>query len=69
MSLLTEIVPKMVNTTTLIKKIVWATQEQNAGVTQINNAIHDLNIAMQHNEPNAEEMATNSVLLAYKLLV
>lgn len=64
MSLLTEIVPKMENTTTLIQKIAWTTQEQNVGVTQINNAIQDLNSTTQHNASNAEELAANSVSLA-----
>jgi len=63
-TLLTEIVPKMEETTRLIQQIAAATQEQNVGVSQINYAIQDLNNTTQRNATNAEEMASSSVSLA-----
>jgi methyl-accepting chemotaxis protein len=64
MKLLTEIVPKMEQTTMLIQQIASATQEQNIGVSQINFAIQDLNDTTQRNATNAEEMANSSFTLA-----
>jgi methyl-accepting chemotaxis protein len=64
MILLSEIVPKMEQTTILIQRIAQATQEQNVGVAQINYAIQDLNDSTQRNATNAEEMASSSVVLA-----
>jgi len=63
MSLLTDIVPKMETTTSLIQKIAVATQEQNTGVSQINYAIQDLNNTTQQNATNAEEMSASAISL------
>jgi methyl-accepting chemotaxis protein len=69
-ALLDEIVPDMEKTLQLVDLINRATIEQNAGVTQINNAIQDMNIATQRNASTSEEMANSSTILtdeAYKL--
>jgi methyl-accepting chemotaxis protein len=63
-ALLTENLPKMDQTTFLIQKIALASQEQNAGVSQINHAIQDLNNSTQYNAANAEEMAGSAISLA-----
>jgi methyl-accepting chemotaxis protein len=64
MSSLSEIVPRMDQTTLLIQRIAQATQEQNVGVSQINTAIQDLNDSTQRNATSAEEMASSSISLA-----
>jgi methyl-accepting chemotaxis protein len=64
MTLLSENLPKMEQTTLLIKKIALATQEQNAGVSQINYAIQDLNQSTQQNATNAEELASSASSLS-----
>jgi methyl-accepting chemotaxis protein len=61
---LKEILPNMEKTTLLVQKIVAATAEQNAGVSQISNAIQDMNLATQHNATDAEEMAQSAVILS-----
>jgi len=61
--LLKNIIPNLEKTTILIQKIVAASSEQNAGVSQINNAIQDLNNSTQINATNAEEMAQSALLL------
>ena len=69
-ALLDEIVPDMEKTLQLVDLINRATIEQNAGVTQINNAIQDMNIATQRNASTSEEMANSSSMLtdeAHKL--
>jgi methyl-accepting chemotaxis protein len=68
LNMLSEIVPKMEQTTMLIKQIAAASQEQNIGVTQINFAIQDLNDTTQRNATGAEEMANSSFSLAEEAL-
>ena len=64
MMLLSDIVPKMDQTTQLVKQIASATQEQSVGVAYINNAIQDINTSTQQNATNAEEMAGSAVSMA-----
>lgn len=64
MLLLKEIVPKMEKTTMLVQKIVSATTEQNAGVSQINNAIQELNNTTQQNATDSERMAQSALDLS-----
>ena len=61
---LKDIVPKMEKTTMLVKKIVAANEEQNAGVSQINMAIQEMNTSTQENATNAEEMAQSALSLS-----
>lgn len=69
-ALLNQIVIDMEKTLQLVDLINRATNEQNAGVTQINNAIQDMNISTQRNASTSEEMANSSIMLtdeAHKL--
>lgn len=68
-ALLEEIVPDMEKTLQLVDLIYKATSEQNAGVTQINNAIQEMNIATQRNATNSEEMSNSSNILADEALM
>lgn len=58
------ILPEMDKTKLLVNKITQATEEQNAGVSQINNAIQELNSSTQINATNAEEMSQSSKSLS-----
>lgn len=62
--LLTDILPKIKSTVSLIKEITAASVEQNAGAEQINAAITELNKVTQENAASAEEIAANSEELA-----
>lgn len=62
--LLKDIVPNMEQTSLLVNKIATATVEQTSGVSQINNAIQELNNSTQTNATNAEEMAQSALSLS-----
>jgi methyl-accepting chemotaxis protein len=58
------VVPDMEKTLDLVDLIYKATNEQNAGVHQINNALQEMNIETQRNASSSEEMANSSMALA-----
>jgi len=61
--LLTEIVPDMEKSASLVDQVYRATSEQNAGVSQISNAIQELNDSTQINATHAEEMSNSAFSL------
>jgi methyl-accepting chemotaxis protein len=62
--LMAAIVPEISKTARLIQEIAAANVEQNAGASQVNNAIQQLNQVTQQNAAASEEMATSSEELA-----
>ena len=58
--LLDEIVPSINKTSDLVQEIASASQEQTAGVGQINNAMGQLNKATQQNASASEELAATA---------
>ncbi|WP_303783143.1 nitrate- and nitrite sensing domain-containing protein, partial [Azovibrio restrictus] len=58
--LLDEIVPSINKTSDLVQEIASASQEQSAGVAQINNAMNQLNQATQQNASASEELAATA---------
>lgn len=54
------LIPKVEQVVTLIKEITTASVEQNAGVSQVNSAIMDLNVVTQETASNAERIATSA---------
>ncbi|TAH52005.1 MAG: methyl-accepting chemotaxis protein, partial [Betaproteobacteria bacterium] len=58
--LLEEIVPSIDKTSDLVQEIASASQEQTAGVGQINNAMGQLNKATQQNASASEELAATA---------
>ncbi|MBN1924812.1 MAG: methyl-accepting chemotaxis protein [Prolixibacteraceae bacterium] len=64
MELLSNVLPKMEHTFSLVQNIVNAIQEQNIGATHINLAIQELNEATQRNASNAEELAATTFILS-----
>ena len=61
---LSQIVPEIEKTATLVQEIASSSLEQNSGAEQVNNAIQQLNIVTQNNAASAEELATNSEEMA-----
>lgn len=57
-------IPKIENTTKLIKEISAASAEQNNGAGQVNHAIQQLNGITQQNAASAENLSTKAELLA-----
>ncbi|MBI9060503.1 MAG: methyl-accepting chemotaxis protein [Marinilabiliaceae bacterium] len=57
---LTIMLPQIERTTQLVMEITVASQEQQSGVEQVNNAIQQLNMATQENASVSEEMAASS---------
>jgi|GEM_PF-2775742 len=55
-NLLDIVVPSIQNTARLVQEIAASSVEQNAGATQINNAIQQLNKVIQQNAASSEEM-------------
>jgi len=55
-----ETIPEIDKTVKLIQEISIASNEQNSGADQINNAIVELNNVTQQNAANSEEMASSS---------
>lgn len=58
--MLDELVPDIEKTAALIQEIAAASDEQNAGAVQINNAIGQLDSVIQQNASASEEMASTS---------
>lgn len=58
--LLDEMVPSINKTSDLVQEIASASQEQSAGVAQINNAMGQLNKATQQNASASEELAATA---------
>jgi methyl-accepting chemotaxis protein len=61
---MSDTIPKIENTSRLIRDISVASTEQNGGVNQVNNAIQKLNKVTQQNASSGEELADNAVELA-----
>ncbi|QDF95525.1 chemotaxis protein [Azoarcus sp. DD4] len=59
-ALLGEMVPSIRKTSDLVQEIASASQEQSAGVVQINNAMGQLNKATQQNASASEELAATA---------
>ena len=59
-SLLNEMVPSIKKTSDLVQEIAAASQEQTAGVGQINSAMGQLNAATQQNASASEELAATA---------
>ena len=64
MQLLSEIVPDVQNTSSLVQEISSASREQTSGVEQINSAVQQLTTITQENASSSEELATSSAELA-----
>lgn len=62
--IMNQIVPEIRKTSDLIREIVVASVQQNAGADQINIAIQQLNQVTQQNAAASEELATNAVELS-----
>jgi methyl-accepting chemotaxis protein len=62
--MLKEIVPDIMETSRLVDDISVASQEQDAGASQVNAAIQQLSMVTQQNASSAEEMAGSSEELA-----
>jgi methyl-accepting chemotaxis protein len=58
--LLNEIVPSIAKTSDLVQEIASASEEQTAGVDQINNAVTQLNQITQHSASASEELAATA---------
>lgn len=63
---MTETIPKIENTTTLVQEIVAASAEQNNGADQVNNAVQLLSSVLQQNASSSEELASTAVELSGK---
>jgi methyl-accepting chemotaxis protein len=59
-SQLSNVVPDIRKTSTLVQEITAASMEQNSGAAQINNAISQLNKVIQQNAAASEELATSA---------
>ncbi len=57
---LEEIVPDVQNTSLLVQEIVVASVEQNANISQINNAVQQFNSVVQQNASTAEELSAGA---------
>jgi methyl-accepting chemotaxis protein len=57
---LTEIVPNVAKTSSLIQEIAYSSKEQSAGVEQINHAMEQLNQITQQNAGASEELAATA---------
>jgi methyl-accepting chemotaxis protein len=62
--LLEEIVPSIKRTSGLVQDIVTASEEQAGGVSHINSAMNQLDLAAQQNAASSEELAATSELLS-----
>ncbi len=58
--LLSELVPEIRKTASLVQEITAASQEQNSGSSQINTTIQQLNEITQQNAASSEEIATSA---------
>ena len=62
--MLTRMVPDIKKTADLVQEITAAGNEQNAGATQINKALQELDQVVQHNAAASEEVAATSETLS-----
>lgn len=62
-SKMSEIVPEIQQTSSLVQEIAAASSEQNAGAEQVNNALQLLNQNNQNTAANAEELAAQAEVL------
>lgn len=53
-------IPKIKNTSELVKEIAAASIEQSSGVNEVNNALHELNNVTQQNAASSEELASSA---------
>jgi methyl-accepting chemotaxis protein len=60
---LSAIIPRIKNTTALVQEIAYASQEQSAGVGQINDAVQELNVQTQENAGTSDNMSQQAVKL------
>lgn len=63
-AVLSELVPDVQNTATLIQEITAASIEQNSNANQINKAVQQFNSVVQQNSATAEELSSSSEELA-----
>ena len=63
-SMLSQMVPDIKRTAELVQEIAAATNEQNEGAMQINNALQELDTVVQQNASASEEVAATSESLA-----
>lgn len=63
-ALLNNIIPDIEHTTTLIREVAAASNQQSAGIDQINSSMQSLNSVTQSNAVSAEKMASTSANLA-----
>lgn len=61
---MTETLPNIEKTSSLVQEIVAASNEQTSGIDQVNHAIQQLNNVTQQNAASSEEFATNAEELA-----
>jgi len=59
-----ETIPKIKNTSDLVKEITAASNEQASGAAEVNNALHQLNVVTQQNAASSEELASSAEELA-----
>lgn len=57
---ISEMMPKITQSTNLVKEIVQSTIEQTGGIAQVNDSIHQMNNVTQQNAASSEEMAAGS---------
>ena len=63
-ALLRNIIPDIERTSTLVREVAAASNQQSAGIDQINSSMQSLNNVTQSNAASAEEMASTSASLA-----
>ncbi len=61
---MSETLPKVKNTTSLIQEIAAASAEQTNGVNQVNNAVQQLNNVAQQNAASSEQISANAEALS-----
>lgn len=61
---MTETIPKVDKTTTLVQEIVAASMEQSNGTSQVNNAVQQLNDLTQQNVTASEQLSANAAKVA-----
>jgi len=61
-----QIIPEVVKTSQLVHQISISTLEQNAGFSQINNAIQQLSQVIQQNASVYEELAASAEELSFQ---
>lgn len=62
--IISKLLPEIDRTVKLVQEIAAGSQEQSSGVSQVQNALNDLNQIVQQNAASSEELATSSEQLA-----